>query len=135
MAKKQTQKKNGGKKKQQAQGAVAAGAVNAFEPEPVEQGVPVTAPVSLQASSDYEAESAPAQETAAVKAQPISFSFVFDVPKKAATPNWQSIMVRVLPEDGRTLQSLADVAGMPLSTLCRSILHSAAQQAREQGAE
>ena len=40
------------------------------------------------------------------------------------------------PRNGNcTLQSLADVAGMPLSTLCRSILHSAAQQAREQGAE
>ncbi len=137
MAKKQTQKKNGRKKQAQsapfklgrqgaqAQGAVAAGASDAFEPEQTAQA---------KAASQHggpEAKSAPVQETGAV--QPISFSFSFNVPKKQPPPDWQAIMVRVVPEDGLTLQALADAAGLPLAAFCRTVLHSAAQQAREQG--
>ena len=132
MAKKQ--KKNGGGRKTQAQGAVAAASLDAFEPAQMAQGAPVqTDPIAPQAVGDPDAHSLPGQPTPEATVQ--AFSFSFNVPKKQKPPEWQSVMVRILPEDGRTLQSLADVAGMPLSTFCRAILHSAAQQAREQGAE
>ncbi len=157
MAKKQTQKKNGRKKQAQsapfklgrqgaqAQGAVAAGASDAFEPEQTAQTAgtakavapdvvpPVQkAPAELQAVGDPDVQSLPGQPVPEATVQ--AFSFSFNVPrKKTPAPAWQTIMVRVLPEDWRTLQALADSAGIPLAAFCREVLHCAAQQAREQG--
>ncbi len=112
----------------QAQGAVDAGASDAFEPEQAAQ------------VQSLPGQPEPVQETVATKAKDesataLSFSFAFKVPPKQRPPEWQPIMVRVLPEDWNTLQALAEEAGIPLAAFCRAILHSAAQQAREQGAE
>ncbi len=133
---KQKQKKNGGNARKkgvqpafrlehgsQAQSAVDAGASDAFEPEQAAQ------------AQSLPGQPAPVQEETAAKAQSFSFSFAFDVPRKTPAPEWQTIMVRVVPEDWNTLQALAEKAGIPLAAFCRAILHSAAQQAREQGAK